>query len=171
MLKKADYKNVLRYFTELSRVPRGSGFNDKISDFLVAFAKEHGLRYVQDALKNVVIYKPATPGYENHTGVILQGHMDMVCVTAEGVEHDFESEPLELFVDGDMLGARGTTLGGDDGIAVAYGMALLADDTIAHPALEVVITTDEETGMYGAKGLDASLLSGRFLINADSEDE
>ncbi len=171
MLQKADYKNVLRYFTELSRVPRGSGFNDKISDYLVAFAKEHGLRYVQDELKNVVIYKPATPGYENHTGVILQGHMDMVCVTAEGVEHNFESEPLELFVDGDMLGARGTTLGGDDGIAVAYGMALLADDTIAHPALEVVITTDEETGMYGAKGLDASLLSGRFLINADSEDE
>lgn len=171
MLKKADYKNVLRYFTELSRVPRGSGFNDKISDYLVAFAKEHGLKYVQDETKNVIIYKPASPGYEKHTGVILQGHMDMVCVTEEGVSHDFENEPLELFVDGDMLGARGTTLGGDDGIAMAYGMALLADDTIAHPALEVVITTDEETGMYGAKALDASLLSGRLMINADSEDE
>lgn len=171
MLQKADYKNVLRYFTELSRIPRGSGFNGKISDYLVAFAKEHGLRCVQDELKNVIIYKPATAGYEGHTGVILQGHMDMVCVAAEGVKHDFKNEPLALFVDGDMIGARGTTLGGDDGIAVAYGMALLADDTIAHPALEVVITTDEETGMYGAKGLDASLLSGRFLINADSEDE
>lgn len=171
MLQKADYKNVLRYFTEISRVPRGSGFNDKISDYLVNFAKEHGLTFVQDASKNVIIYKPATAGYENHTGVILQGHMDMVCVAEDGVSHDFENEPLALFVDGDMLGARGTTLGGDDGIAVAYGMALLADDTIAHPALEVVITTDEETGMYGAKALDASRLSGRFMINADSEDE
>ncbi len=171
MLQKADYKNVLRYFTELSRIPRGSGFNDKISGYLVGFAKEHGLRYVQDELKNVVIYKPASAGYEGHTGVVLQGHMDMVCVAAEGVLHDFKEEALDLFVDGDMLGAKGTTLGGDDGIALAYGMALLADDTIAHPALEVVITTDEETGMYGAKGLDPSLLSGRFMVNVDSEDE
>lgn len=171
MLQKADYKNVLRYFTELSRVPRGSGFNDKISDYLAAFAREHGLSYVQDELKNIVIYKPASAGYEGHTGVVLQGHMDMVCVAAEGVVHDFAREPLELFVDGDMLGARGTTLGGDDGIALAYGMALLADDTAAHPALEVVVTTDEETGMYGAKGLDPALLSGRYMVNVDSEDE
>lgn len=97
--------------------------------------------------------------------------MDMVCVAGEGVSHDFLNEPLSLFVDGDFIGARGTTLGGDDGIAVAYGLALLADETAKHPALEVVITTDEETGMYGAKGLDASLISGRYMINADSEDE
>lgn len=171
MLQKEDYKNVLRYFTALSRIPRGSGFNGRISDYLVSFAKEHGLRYVQDELKNIIIYKPASAGYEEHTGVIIQGHMDMVCVADKGVTHDFREEPLDLFVEGGMLGARGTTLGGDDGIAMAYGMALLADDTVLHPALEVVVTTDEETGMYGAKALDTSLLSGRFMINVDSEDE
>lgn len=171
LLEKLDYKNVLYYFTQISNVPRGSGYNDKISDFLVEFAREQNLSFVQDAAKNIVIYKPATPGYEQHTPVIIQGHMDMVCVADEGVQHDFENEGLELFFDGDWIGARGTTLGGDDGIAVAYGMALLADHTLSHPALEVVITTDEETGMYGAKALDASLLHGRYLINVDSEDE
>ncbi len=171
MFETMDYKNVLHYFYEISQIPRGSGFNDKISDYLVNFAKEQGLSYVQDALKNVIIKKPATLGYEGHTGVVIQGHMDMVCVTEEGVSHNFKEEPLSLFVDGDMLGAKGTTLGGDDGIALAYGMALLADNTIPHPALEVVVTTDEETGMYGAKGLDPSQISGRFMINVDSEDE
>lgn len=171
MFEEIDYKNVLDYFYKISQIPRGSGFNDRISDYLVNFARERGLSYVQDALKNVIIKKPATPGYEGHTGVVIQGHMDMVCVAEEGVSHNFKEEPLSLFVDGDMLGARGTTLGGDDGIAIAYGMALLADNTIPHPALEVVITTDEETGMYGAKGLDASQISGRFMINVDSEDE
>ncbi len=171
MLETMDYKNVLKYFTELSSVPRGSGFNAKISSYLVEFAKAQGLEYVQDELLNVVIYKPATPGYEKHTPVIIQGHMDMVCVTAEGVSHDFEQEGLGLFVDGDMLGAKGTTLGGDDGIAVAFGMALLADKELSHPALEIVITTDEETGMFGAKALDPALLKGRQMINVDSEDE
>lgn len=171
LIKTVDYKDVLFYFAEISRVPRGSGHNGKISTYLVEFAKSHGLRYVKDAFENVIIYKPASPGYEGHTGVVLQGHMDMVCVAGEGVSHDFLNEPLSLFVDGDFIGARGTTLGGDDGIAVAYGLALLADETAKHPALEVVITTDEETGMYGAKGLDASLISGRYMINADSEDE
>ncbi|MDE7327713.1 MAG: aminoacyl-histidine dipeptidase [Lachnospiraceae bacterium] len=171
VLKTLDYKNVLHYFAEISRIPRGSGYNSKISAYLVEFAREHNLSYVQDKLENVIIYKPASPGYEGHTGVVLQGHMDMVCVTGEGVSHDFKNDPLKLFVDGDWIGAHGTTLGGDDGIAVAYGLALLADCTAKHPALEVVITTDEETGMYGAKGLDASLISGRFLINVDSEDE
>ena len=171
LLEKLDYKNVLYYFTQISNVPRGSGHNDKISDFLVEFAKEQGLFFVQDTAKNIVIYKPATTGYEEHTPVIIQGHMDMVCVADEGVQHDFQNEGLELFVDKDWICARGTTLGGDDGIAVAYGMALLADHTISHPALEVVITTDEETGMYGAKALDPSLLHGRYLINVDSEDE
>lgn len=171
MFEKIDYKNVLDYFYKISQIPRGSGFNDRISNYLVDFARDQGLCYMQDELKNVIIRKPATPGYEDHIGVVIQGHMDMVCVTEEGVSHDFRNEPLSLFVDGDQIGARGTTLGGDDGIALAYGMALLADKTIAHPALEIVITTDEETGMYGAKGLDASQISGRFMINVDSEDE
>lgn len=171
MLKEMDYKNVLKYFTEISAVPRGSGDNKKISDFLVAFAKEHGLRYVQDEALNVIIYKDATKGYENCTPVIVQGHMDMVCVKEEGVIHDFTTEGLKLIVEGDSLHADRTTLGGDDGIAVAYGLALLADDSIEHPALEVLITTDEETGMDGAKALDASLLQGKYLLNVDSEDE
>ncbi len=171
LIPKLDYKNVLRFFAQLSGVPRGSGHNEKISDFLVQFARERGLEYVQDEAKNVLIRKPASEGCGERPPVILQGHMDMVCVADEGVRHDFEHEGLELFAEGDMLGARGTTLGGDDGIAVAYGMALLADDTLRHPPLEILITTDEETGMYGAKALDASILKGRRLINVDSEDE
>lgn len=171
MLTSMDYKNVLKYFTEISAVPRGSYNNQGISDYIVNFAKEHGLRYVQDEALNVIIYKDATKGYENHEPVILQGHMDMVCVKDEGVSHDFTKEGLELAVDGDYLHANKTTLGGDDGIAIAYGLALLADNTISHPALEIVITTDEETGMDGAKALDTSLLKGKYMINVDSEDE
>lgn len=171
MCAKLDYKNVLKYFCEISEVPRGSGHNEKISDFLVQFAKDHKLKYVQDETRNVIIYKPATPGYESHTPVILQGHMDMVCVTEPGVSHDFETEGLDLFVEDGYLGAKGTTLGGDNGIAAAMGMALLADDSIAHPALEVLITTDEETGMDGAKNLDVSALKGRYMLNLDSEEE
>ena len=171
MLESMDYKNVLKYFTEISAVPRGSYNNQGISDYIVNFAKEHGLRYVQDEALNVIIYKDATKGYENHEPVIIQGHMDMVCVKAEDVSHDFTKEGIELLVDGDYLHANKTTLGGDDGIAVAFGLALLADNTISHPALEVLITTDEETCMDGAKALDPSLLKGKYMINVDSEDE
>ncbi|MDD5935087.1 MAG: beta-Ala-His dipeptidase, partial [Clostridiales bacterium] len=120
---------------------------------------------------NVVIYKPATAGYEAHTPVILQGHMDMVCVQEPGHNHDFEKEGLELQLDGEWLTANKTTLGADDGIAIAYSLALLSDETISHPALEVVITTDEETGRDGAKALDCSILKGRNMINIDSEEE
>lgn len=170
-IKSFDYKNVLEYFQEVSRVPRGSGANKKISDYLVEFAKKHGLDYVQDEALNVIIKKPATKGYEAHTPVILQGHMDMVCVKEKECTHDFENEGLDLRMDGEWLYAYQTTLGADDGIAIAYSLALLADDTISHPALEVVITTDEETGMDGAKALDTSNLAGRYMINIDSEDE
>ncbi len=170
-LKEMDYKNVLGYFAEISAVPRGSGFNQLISDYLVDFAKKHGLEYVQDEALNVIIYKPATAGYENHTPVILQGHMDMVCVKESTSQHDFKTQGLELALDGEWLHANQTTLGADDGIAIAYSLALLADNTISHPALEVLITTDEETGMDGAKELDGSLLKGRYMINIDSEDE
>lgn len=170
-IQSMDYKNVLTNFVELSQVPRGSGFNQKISDYLVEFAKKHNLKYVQDEALNVIIYKPATPGYEGHTPVIIQGHMDMVCLQENGNDHDFMTQGLDLRFDGEWLSAYKTTLGGDDGIAVAYGLSLLADDTIEHPALEVLITTDEETGMDGAKALDCSLLKGRYMINVDSEDE
>ncbi|MBE5961002.1 MAG: aminoacyl-histidine dipeptidase [Lachnospiraceae bacterium] len=171
MLKNIDYKNVLGYFAEISDIPRGSGDNKRISDYLVAFAKNHNLRYVQDEALNVIIYKDATAGYEAHTPVIIQGHMDMVCVKEEDSNHDFTKDGLELILEGNILHANKTTLGGDDGIAVAYGLALLADDTIKHPALEILITTDEETGMDGAKALDPSLLKGKHMINVDSEDE
>lgn len=170
-IKSFDYKNVLEYFVEVSKVPRSSGANQKISDYLVDFAKKHGLEYIQDEALNVIIKKPASKGYEAHTPVILQGHMDMVCVKEKECLHDFEKEGLELLMDGEWLHANQTTLGADDGIAIAYSLALLADNTISHPALEVVITTDEETGMDGAKALDTSALSGKYMINIDSEDE
>ncbi len=170
-IKSFDYKNVLEYFLEISKVPRGSGANLKISNYLVEFAKKHGLDYIQDEALNVIIKKPASKGYESHTPVILQGHMDMVCVKEKECTHDFEQEGLDLMMDGEWLHANQTTLGADDGIAIAYSLALLADDTISHPALEVVITTDEETGMDGAKALDASNLAGKYMINIDSEDE
>ena len=134
MLKSIDYKNVLGYFAEISDIPRGSGDNKRISDYLVAFAKNHNLKYVQDEALNVIIYKDATEGYEAHTPVIIQGHMDMVCVKDEDSTHDFTKDGLELILEGDILHANKTTLGGDDGIAVAYGLALLADDSIKHPA-------------------------------------
>lgn len=171
MLQTIDYKNVLKYFTELSKIPRGSGNNQGISDFIVAFAKEHELNYVQDEAFNVIIYKQASVGYEAHTAVILQGHMDMVCVKEPESKHDFKTQGLELLIEGNYLTANQTTLGADDGIAIAYALALLADSKLKHPALEVVITTDEETGMDGAIALDASLLKGRMMINIDSEDE
>lgn len=164
-------KCVFQYFDELSAVPRSSRHNEKISQYLVDFAKEHNLEYYQDKMGNVIIYKGATVGYETAEPVMLQGHMDMVAATAEGVEHDFENDPLELYIDGEWITANGTTLGADNGIAIAMSLALLASDTIDHPALEVVITVDEEIGMLGAEALDASKISAHRIINIDSEEE
>ncbi len=170
-LQKQDYKNVFYYFEEISKIPRGSGDNQRISDYLVEFAKKNGLSYRQDELLNVVITRDATPGYENCPSVIIQGHMDMVCEKTPTSTHDFTTDGLELIVEGDWLRANNTTLGGDDGIAVAYGLALLSDPELKSPRLEVVITTDEETGLYGAKGLDTSTLAAKYMINVDSEND
>ena len=164
-------RRVFHYFEELCGIPHGSGNTKAISDFCMAFARQHGLDAEQDAYNNVLIRKPGSAGYETHPPVILQGHLDMVCEKEPERSIDFTRDGLELFLDGDWIGARGTTLGGDDGIAVAMGLAILEDDTLAHPPLEVLFTTDEETGMDGAVGLDASRLKGRTLINADSEEE
>lgn len=164
-------ESVFRYFEELSRIPHGSGNTKAISDYLVAFAKEHGLRFIQDDLNNVILFADATAGYEGHAPVIIQGHMDMVCEKDADCPIDMEKQGLDLCHDGDYVFARGTTLGGDDGIAVAYALAILADPIIPHPPLEVVITVDEETGMYGAAGIDLSMLKGRTLLNIDSEEE
>ncbi|MBQ9762676.1 MAG: aminoacyl-histidine dipeptidase [Oscillospiraceae bacterium] len=162
---------VFRYFEEICHIPHGSGNTTAISDYLVAFAQNHGLRYVQDALNNVIMFQDGTPGYEDHMPVILQGHMDMVCEKDENCPINMDAEGLDVTHDGQFVFANGTTLGGDDGIALAYALALLADPTIPHPPLEVVFTVDEETGMEGATGIDLSQLKGRTLINIDSEEE
>lgn len=171
VLENCEPKRVFYYFEEITKIPHGSGNTKQISDYLVSFAKKHNLAYVQDEMNNVVIYKPATPGYENAPTVILQGHMDMVCEKRPDVEHDFTKDPLKLSVKDGYVSANGTTLGGDDGIAVAYGLALLESTDLSHPALEVLITVDEEIGLLGAVGLDCSVLNGRRLINLDSEAE
>ena len=164
-------KSVFQYFDEISAVPRASKFNAKISEYLVNFAKKNNLEYYQDELGNVIIYKGATPGYETAEPVMLQGHMDMVAAVAEGYEHDFETQPLEIYVDGNYVTAAGTTLGADNGIAIAMALAVLTSDQVSHPALEVLITVDEEIGMLGAEGLDPSKISARRIINIDSESE
>ena len=171
VLENCEPKRVFHYFEEICKIPHGSGNTRQISDYLVQFAKNHDLKYIQDEMNNVVIYKPGTAGYENAPTVIVQGHMDMVCEKRPDVDHDFIKDGLNLSVEGDYVSANGTTLGVDDGIAVAYGLALLESDTIAHPPLEVFITVDEEIGLLGAVGFDCSVLKGRRFINLDSEAE
>lgn len=164
-------ERALYYFEEICKIPHGSRNTKQISDYLVSFAKEHGLRWVQDEVNNVVIYKDGTKGYEHHPVVILQGHMDMVAEKTKESPIDFTKDPLELRTDGEYIWAEGTTLGGDDGIAVAYALAILEAEDIPHPPLECVFTVDEEIGMEGAAALDPALLQGRVLINCDSENE
>jgi len=162
---------VFAYFEKLCSIPHGSQNTKMISDYLVSFAKEHGIRYIQDELNNVLMFQEGTGGYENHAPVVLQGHMDMVCDKDEDCTIDMETEGLDITHDDAWVYAKGTTLGGDNGIAVAYALALLADKTIPHPPLEVIFTVDEEIGMEGAAGVDLSMLKGRTLINMDSEEE
>lgn len=156
-----------RHFEDMTRIPHGSSNEMEYSNYLVSWAKEHNLRYVQDELYNVVIYKPATPGYEDHPPVMLQGHMDMVCAKVPGSTHDFTKDPLDLYVEDGFLRARGTTLGGDDGVGVAYILALLEADGLAHPALECVFTVQEETGCAGAAALKKEYFQARRMIGLD----
>jgi dipeptidase D len=164
-------KKVFYYFEEISHIPHGSYNTKQISDYLANFAKERGLEYVQDELNNVVIYKAGTAGYENSEPVMLQGHMDMVCEKVPGCPIDMAKEGIKLVIDGEWLTADGTTLGADDGMAVAMMLALLDSDEYEHPPVECVFTVDEETGLEGAEGIDASLLKANRMINLDSEDE
>ena len=163
--------SVFGYFEEICAIPHGSGNTKMISDYLVEFAKKHELRYIQDELDNVILFGDATPGMEDHPPVILQGHMDMVCEKDADVTIDMAKDGLDVTHDGKVVFANGTTLGADNGIAVAMGLAILADKTIPHPPLEIVITTDEEVGLLGAAGIDMSALKGKRLINLDSEGE
>lgn len=171
VLKDLSPERVFRFFEDICSIPHGSGNTKAISDYCVSFAKARGLWYYQDKLNNVIIKKPATDGYENHGAIVLQGHLDMVCEKNADIDFDFSKGALNLKVDGDFVSATGTTLGGDDGIAVAMALSILDDNSLKHPPLEAVFTTDEETGMYGAQGIDTSLITAKRFINIDSENE
>ncbi len=171
VLEKIEPKSVLRFFEEISAIPRGSKNEEKISNYLVKFGKDRGFETIQDEHLNVIIKKPAKKGYEHVPSMIIQGHMDMVCEKNQETIHDFEKDGLKLRVEDGWLKATGTTLGADNGIAVAFALALLDSDNIGHPELEVLITADEEMGMTGAIALDPKLLKSKTLINIDTEEE
>lgn len=172
VLEGIEPKEVMTYFEEICEIPHGSSNTGMISDYLVDFAKKNNLRYIRDEKNNVIIFKNGTKGYETIKPVIIQGHMDMVCEKKPDCDIDFDMDGLRLAVDEDVIYAEGTTLGGDDGIAVAFALALLADKgEISHPPLEVILTVDEEIGMLGATALDCSPLTGKTMLNLDSEDE
>lgn len=171
VLTNYEPKDVFTYFETLCSIPRGSGNTDGVAEYLMQFAKEHGLDSYRDSANNVIIRKAGSAGYENADTIILQGHHDMVCEKEEGLDFDFTRDAIQPYVDGDWIRAKGTTLGGDNGIAVAMILAVLADDTLAHPPIEALITADEEAGMLGAFALDCSQLTGHKLINLDSEYE
>ncbi len=170
-LSSLEPQKVFGFFEDITQIPHGSYNLEGIRKFLIDFAVSRNLEYVADDAGNVIIKKPATAGYENVPGIIIQGHMDMVAVCDEGSGIDMKTAPLDVFIDGDLIGAKHTSLGGDDGIAVAMALAILDSDDIPHPSLDVVITANEETGMEGAFGLDISNVSNRRLLNIDSEDE
>lgn len=173
MLENFEPQSVFKYFEKIASIPHGSSNTKAISDYVVSVCKEHGLSYVQDSYNNVIVYKESAKGYEDKPPVMLQGHLDMVCEKnfETDARFDFETDPLKLSVMDDYIYAKGTTLGGDDGIGVAYMLSLLTDDTLIAPKLECVFTSDEETGMNGAHALDVSLLKSKRLINLDHEDE
>ena len=170
-ISKLYPERVFYYFEQIAAIPHGSRNTKAISDYLVQFAKDHALKWYQDEANNVVLVKEASKGYEDAPAIILQGHMDMVCEKNSDCTIDMETEGLQLYVDGDFLKAKGTTLGGDDGIAVAYALALLESEELSHPKLEVVITVDEEIGMLGAAAMDLSMLTGHTMLNIDSDEE
>jgi len=169
ILKNIEPTEVFTHFEAISMIPRGSGNEKAVSDYIAVFAKNLALNTVQDERNNLIIYKPGTAGYETSPVVILQAHLDMVCEMNAGTVHDFLKDPIKLTIDGDLIKANGTTLGADNGIGVAICMALLASTTIPHPPLEIVLTTDEETGMGGAYALDAAHLQGKRMINLDTD--
>ncbi len=170
-ITKLEPRDVFGYFHDLCQIPHGSGNTRAISEYCMNFAKKHGLYAERDDLNNVLIRKPASKGYETKPGIVLQGHLDMVCEKTADTEKDFLTEGIDTDTDGEYVFAHGTTLGGDDGIAVAMALAALVDDTLPHPELEAIFTTDEETGMNGAKAFDISRLHGNRIINIDSENE
>ena len=170
-INNLEPKNVFYYFSEIAKIPHGSQNTEQISDYLVNFAKERGLEHYRDALGNVIIIKKASQGYEDKEPIMLQGHMDMVAVKKPDSNRDMKKEGLILQVEGDWLSAKDTSLGGDDGIAVAYQLALLDASDLKHPPLECVFTVDEEIGLLGAEAIDVSRCKAKRMINIDSEEE
>ena len=170
-IRNLEPKLVWELFDDITRVPRPSKKEEKIGAFLVEFAKAHNLEYQCDAIGNIVIRKAATAGYENRPAVILQAHTDMVCEKNSDKVFDFENEAIQTYIDNGWVKADGTTLGADDGIGIAAALALLIDESVAHPALEALFTVDEETGLTGAFNLGEGMVQGKYLINLDSEDE
>ena len=170
-IRKLEPKELWNYFYEITRIPHPSKKEKRIIDFMREFGNRKNLETIVDEVGNVIIRKPATPGMENRKGVILQTHLDMVPQKNNDTTHDFEKDPIDAYVDGDWVKARGTTLGSDNGIGVASAMTILASGDIAHGPLEALFTVDEETGMTGANGLKKGLLKGNILLNLDSEDE
>lgn len=160
-----------KYFEDISKIPHGSYHEEGIADYVESIAQEHGLRYERDELHNVIIFKDASKGYEDHEPLMLQGHMDMVNEKNNDSDHDFDNDPLDLYVEDGYLHARGTTLGADDGCGVCYMLAILTDDTLQHPALECVFTVQEEVGLGGAMGIDTSSLKSKRMIGLDSGHE
>lgn len=171
MLEKYQPKKVLHYFEQICRIPHPSYHCEAISNYLMDFAKAHGLEAYQDQFYNVIIIKEASAGKEELEPIMIQGHMDMVTVKDDGIRIDMQKEGLQLAIDGDYIYAKGTSLGGDDGIAIAYGLALLDDETLSLPRIELVVTTEEEVGMEGATGIDLSVCRANRMLNLDSEDE
>ncbi len=170
-LKNVDITRVLEIFKSICKIPHGSGNCEKMADFCVDFAKKNSLTFFRDEKDNVIIYKEASSGYEDAEPIILQGHLDMVCQKTEDSKIDFEKDGIEIYQDGDFLRAKKTTLGADNGIAVAMVLSVLESKEVKHPRLEAVFTSDEEIGMLGANALDVSNLSGKRLINLDSEED
>ena len=170
-IRSLEPKALWSYFYSLTQVPRPSGKIEPVGSFIADFGKSLGLETLRDASGNVLIRKPATPGMENRKSVVLQAHMDMVPQKNSHINHNFETDPIQAYIDGEWVTARDTTLGADNGIGIAAAMAVLASKDLAHPALEMFITVDEETGMHGAFGLQPGFLKGDILINMDSEDE
>ncbi|MDE5906435.1 MAG: M20/M25/M40 family metallo-hydrolase, partial [Alistipes sp.] len=162
---------VWEQFDAITQVPRPSKKEGKIIEFLVDFARQHGIEYQKDAIGNVVMRKPASPGFEQRPGVILQSHMDMVCEKNSDVEFDFENDPIRTRIDGGWVKAEGTTLGADCGIGMAAALAMMIDPEAQHGPLEALFTVDEETGLTGAFELGEGMLHGKYLLNLDSEDE
>ena len=171
VLQDLKPQSVFKYFEEISQIPRGSGNEKEISNYLKKFGEDLGLETIQDEYLNIIIRKPATKGYENAPCVMIQGHMDMVCEKNKDTDHDFTKDPLKLRLEDGMIYATGTTLGSDNGIAVAMGMAILSDNSIEHPEIEFLVTVDEEAGMSGAMNLDGSQLKAKYILNLDSEEE